>query len=65
MKLKDGLYVVDQLGIYAAFVVHEGKVTNCAPILRSKLDYWKTKAKWVPTDSSIPPVTLEPAEKED
>ena len=62
--MKDGLYVVEHGTIYAAFVVHEGKVTNCAPILRDKLNYWKTKAKWVPTDSSIPPVTLNQTEKE-
>ncbi len=56
--------MVEHGTIYAAFVIHEGKVTNCAPILRNKLDYWKTKAKWVATDSSIPPVTLDQTEKE-
>ena len=60
----DGLYVVNHGTICAAFVVRDGKVTTCAPVLRDKLDYWKTKAKWVPTDTSLPPVTLNQTEKE-
>ena len=53
--MKDGLYVVQKHEICAAFVVRDGEVTTCAPILRKKLDYWKKVAKWIPTDVSIPP----------
>lgn len=53
--MKDGLYVVQKHDINAAFVVRDGEVTTCAPVLRKKLDYWKKIAKWIPTDVSIPP----------
>lgn len=55
--MKDGLYVVNNRGICAAFVVREGEVTTCAPILRKKLDYWKKVAQYWPTDVTIPPPT--------
>jgi hypothetical protein len=53
--MKDGLYMVNTRSICAAFVVRDGEVTTCAPILRKKLDYWKRIAQWIPTDVSIPP----------
>ena len=31
----------------AGFVVERGEVTQCAPILRKKLDYWKRVAVWI------------------
>ena len=54
--MKDGLYCVDYGTIHAAFVVREGEVTTCAPILRQRLDFFKTIAKWIPTDLHLRPV---------
>lgn len=45
--MKDGLYRVTYKGICAGFVVENGKITECAPILRRKIDFWKTIAKKV------------------
>jgi hypothetical protein len=45
--MKDGLYRVMTNYLCAGFVVHNGKVIQCAPILRGKLEYWKTIARWV------------------
>jgi len=42
--MKDGLYQVTTTYLCAGFVVEGGIVTRCAPILRPKLAYWKTKA---------------------
>lgn len=42
--MKDGLYRVGTSYLAAGFVVKDGVVTHCAPILRRKLDYWKTVA---------------------
>lgn len=55
IDLKDGLYIVDRQNIYAAFVVRGGEVTNCAPILRKNLGFYKTVAQYVPT--SVDPIT--------
>ena len=43
----DGLYRVSYKGICAAFVVKNGQVTKCAPVLRSKISFWKTIAEKV------------------
>ena len=43
--LTDGLYMVSTSYFVAGFVVHLGKITQCAPILRNKLGYWKTVAQ--------------------
>lgn len=43
--MKDGLYRVVTSYLCAGFVVRDGRVAECAPILRSKLTYWKTVAK--------------------
>lgn len=43
----DGLYRVDKYDICAGFVVENGIVTQCAPVLRKRLAYWKTIAKKV------------------
>ncbi len=42
--LRDGLYRVTTPYLCAGFVIENGKVVSCAPILRRKLDYWKTVA---------------------
>jgi len=57
--MRDGLYQVTHRGICAAFVVRHGKVTECAPILRKRIEYWKIKARWIgpdprdPTENSV------------
>lgn len=43
--MSDGLYQVTASYLCAAFVIERGKVTRCAPILRAKIDYWKTKTR--------------------
>lgn len=40
----DGLYRVLTRHLCAGFVVEHGKVIMCAPILRRRLEYWKTIA---------------------
>jgi hypothetical protein len=45
--LRDGLYAVVQPAWIAGFVVENGTVTMCAPILRRKLALWMTQARWV------------------
>ncbi|QGJ91966.1 hypothetical protein SEA_KEELAN_1 [Gordonia phage Keelan] len=42
--MKDGLYQVSTNYLCAGFIVEDGKVIECAPILRRKLGYWKTIA---------------------
>jgi hypothetical protein len=43
--MKDGLYRVKTSYLCAGFVIKNGRVTMCAPILRRKLTYWKTIAQ--------------------
>jgi len=45
--MKDGLYRVEYKGICAGFVVHHGRVTRCAPVLRRRMAFWKTIAERV------------------
>lgn len=45
--MRDGLYGVRTSYLCAGFVVEGGRVTLCAPILRRKLDYWVTVARWL------------------
>lgn len=40
----DGLYRVVTNTFVAGFVVEDGRVTQCAPILRGNLDHWKQSA---------------------
>ena len=47
MTQPDGLYQVTQGGLCAGFVVEDGQVTLCAPILRRRLAYWRTIARRV------------------
>jgi hypothetical protein len=42
--LPDGLYQVTTSYLCAGFVVRDGKVVDCAPILRKRLSYWLTLA---------------------
>lgn len=48
MMLQDGLYRVETSYLCAGFVVEDGKVTLCAPILRKRLKYWMTVAERCP-----------------
>lgn len=41
----DGLYQVTTKYLCAGFIIKDNKVIQCAPILRSKIAYWKTIAK--------------------
>jgi hypothetical protein len=43
----DGLYRVTTRYFCAGFVVEDGRVTLCAPILRRRLTYWRTVARRV------------------
>ncbi len=43
--IKDGLYQVTTSWMCAGFIVKDGKIIECAPILRRKLSFWVTKAK--------------------
>lgn len=42
--MKDGLYRVTTSYLCAGFVIKNDLVTVCAPILRKKINYWKTIA---------------------
>lgn len=42
--MTDGLYVVTTSYLCAGFVVENGQVITCAPVLRKRLSYWKTIA---------------------
>jgi hypothetical protein len=45
--VKDGLYRVVTSYLCAGFVVRNGAITACAPILRKRIEYWKTIATWI------------------
>jgi hypothetical protein len=45
--MKDGLYRVTTSYLCAGFVVEKGKIIVCAPILRNRIEYWKTIAIWI------------------
>jgi hypothetical protein len=61
ISLKDGLYVVNHGATTAGFVVREGKITVCAPILRKNIEFFARKAKFIPTNVELPPPALEEA----
>ena len=61
ITLRDGLYVVTTSNITAGFVVRDGKVTVCAPILRKNIEFFARKAKFVPTNVELPPPVVEAA----
>jgi hypothetical protein len=41
----DGLYQVTTPYLCAGFVVRDGRVVECAPILRRKIAYWIRQAE--------------------
>jgi len=45
--MRDGLYRVETRMICAGFVVRNGGVLTCAPILRKRLAYWLVVARWI------------------
>ena len=45
--MADGLYQVTTGYLCAGFVVRGGHVVACAPILRKRIDYWRTIAERV------------------
>ena len=45
--MKDGLYQVTTSYLCAGFIVENGVITKCAPILKNKINYWKTIAKYI------------------
>lgn len=48
--LADGLYQVTTSLICAGFVIEEGRLKYCAPVLRKKFDtWWKHRATLVPS----------------
>ena len=50
IKLQDGLYRVETKNFCAGFVIEQGKLVNCAPILRRDIEYWKRNAKRISND---------------
>lgn len=45
--MRDGLYRVTTPYLCAGFVLRDGKVVECAPILRKRIRYWMRVAEWV------------------
>lgn len=45
--MPDGLYRVVTSYLCAGFVVRDGRVVECAPVLRKRLAYWRTVARRV------------------
>jgi len=45
--MRDGLYRINTDYLCAGFVIKNDKVVICAPILKKKINYWKTVATWV------------------
>ncbi len=45
--MKDGLYQVTTSYFCAGFIMKDNKVAHIAPILRAKIEYWKTIAVWI------------------
>lgn len=45
--MKDGLYQVTTSYLCAGFVIKNNKIVECAPILKKKIRYWVTIAKWI------------------
>lgn len=45
--MRDGIYQVTHKGICAGFVIRNGNAVYCAPVLRKKLTWWVTIAKYI------------------
>ena len=43
--MEDGIYRVVYKGICAGFVIKDERIIRIAPVLRRKIDFWKTIAK--------------------
>lgn len=52
--MRDGLYQVTTSRLCAGFVVRDGRVTECAPILRKRIAYWQTIAVPVTPCAGMP-----------
>ena len=68
--MTDGLYQVTVYNICAGFVVKEGKVIMCAPVLRKKLAHWLTiasaarkKCVMIQEQNGLIPIGLWPNER--
>ena len=48
IMLKDGIYRVETAYLCAGFVIQNGRIVQCAPILRKRLSYWITQAYLIP-----------------
>ena len=51
VDISDGLYWVETSYLSAGFVVENGHVTRCAPILRRHFSYWKGIAVLIESDA--------------
>ena len=47
MNLRDGLYRIEHGGICAGFVIEDGRLAACAPILRKHIRSWVRLAVWL------------------
>jgi hypothetical protein len=45
--VKDGLYQVTTDYLCAGFVIQDGFLVDCAPVLRKNINYWMTVAIWI------------------
>ena len=45
--MKDGLYRVETSYLCAGFVMEKEEIIQCAPILRKRIEYYKTIAIWI------------------
>ena len=45
--MRDGLYQVTTPHICAGFVIWNGRLVYCAPILRRGISFWSEIAKWI------------------
>ena len=45
--MKDGLYRVVLPRVVAGFIICDGRVVKCAPILRGNIRHWMRIAKWI------------------
>ena len=51
--MQDGIYQVVHCSFTAGFVICDGRVTQCAPILRKRLKHWMTVAEKVGHASAV------------
>ena len=52
MEQQEGLYRICTPRLCAGFVLREGKVIACAPVLRRRLAYWRKIAASIEADTS-------------